>query len=75
LGSISPEEEIDYEGTDMSRATQSLPIDAFDKDIYNSGCDATGEWGDDETAEVGVSIGRGEEGKDLDVGGEGTALG
>lgn len=59
----------------MSGATWSLPIDAFDKDIYNLGHDATGEWGDDETVEVGFSIRRGEEGKDLDVGGEGTALG
>jgi len=53
----------------MTRATRSLPIDAFDKDIYNSGGDATGEWGTDETTEVGFSIGRGEKGKDLDVGG------
>jgi len=53
----------------MSWATRSLPIDAFDKDIYNSGRDATGEWGADETAEVGFRIGIGEKGKDLDVGG------
>jgi hypothetical protein len=64
-----------YEGTDMSGATRSLPVDALDKDIYNSGRDATREWGVDKTAKVGFCIGRGEEGEDLNVCGEGTALG
>ncbi len=59
----------------MSGATRSLPVDALDKDIYNSGRDATGKWGGDETAEVGFGIGRGEKGEDLDVCGEGTVLG
>jgi len=59
----------------MSGATRPVPVDAFDKDIYNSGRDATGDWGGNETAEVGFGVGRREEGKDLDVGGEGTALG
>jgi len=58
----------------MSGATRSLPVDALDKDIYNSGRDVTGEWGGDETAEVGFGIGGGEEGEDLDVCREGTAL-
>jgi len=59
----------------MSRATRTVPVDAFDKDIHNSGRDAMGDWGDDETTKVGFGVRRREEGKDLDVGGEGTALG
>jgi len=59
----------------VSGATWSLPVDAFDKDIHDSGRDAIGEWGEEETAEVGFGIGRGEEGEDLDVGGEGAVLG
>jgi len=52
-----------------------MPVDALDKDIYDSGRDAIGELGGDKTAEVGSLIGRGEERQYLDVGGEGTVLG
>ena len=75
MGSVSPDEEILYEGTDRSGATWSMPVDALDKDIYDSGRDAIGELGGDKTAEVGSLIGRGEERQYLDVGGEGTVLG
>jgi hypothetical protein len=43
--------------------------------LYSMHTKLNGNWGGDETAEVGFGVGRGEEGKDLDVGGEGTALG
>ena len=59
----------------MSGVTRPVPGDVFDKDIYNSGRDATRDWGGDETAEVGFGVRGGEEGKDLDVGGEGLMLG